>query len=359
MNIAILGSTSAKIPPDGQAAIERLAYFQTLGLASRGHSILLFGLAGSKVDHPNVKIIETGSAQTLLGQGKGENAGRTVDYGVSYPLRLRILQLAQTLDELVKHQSEYDVILNNLPDESPVVVTAGFLKKPLAHILHLPIFPELAEFFKKHKVNLISISHAQQLQFPDLNYAGNVYNAVDTKEFAFSPAAQDYVLYLGSIGRNKNPKDAILAAKQAGIKILIGGRIKDQQYYKSEIAPLVDNSSVVWIGEKHPSEIISLYQGAKAFLFPTLWQEPFGLVLIEAMSCGTPVVAYPNGAIPEIVVDDKVGYLVKNSAEMAEKIKIIDRIDRSLCRKHVEEKFSISKMIDGYEQILRRILPTI
>jgi glycosyltransferase involved in cell wall biosynthesis len=352
MRIALLGSVTSVLPPVGQAAIERLVCQQAVGLANRGHHILLFAPAGSSIRHENITLIPVADKVLLSGTGKEGKVIEEELYGASYKLRLEVANIARVLDELVAHKDEYDVILNNLRSEAVVWSMASFLNKPLYHIMHLPIFTELSTLVKQHNIRLISLSNAQRKAYPDLPYAGTVYNAVDTNDFSFNPTPDPYVLYLGSIGRNKNPKDALLAAKAAGVPIKIGGRIKDEVYYDTEIKPLIDGVSVTWIGELHPNEVIALYKQAKAFLFPTLWEEPFGLVLIEAMSCGTPVIAYPNGAIPEIVEDGKNGYIAHSVTEMAEKLKIIDKIDRAVCRKTVEEKFSIDKMIDGYEKII-------
>jgi glycosyltransferase involved in cell wall biosynthesis len=352
MRIALLGSVTSIIPPIGQAAIERLVYQQAIGLANRGHKILLFAPEGSLVQHKNITIVPVAKNALLTGVGKeGKTTGEEL-YGASYKLRLEVANIACVMDELVARQDQYDVILNNLRGESVLWSLSSYLKKPLYHIMHLPLFTELSELAKKHAVRLISISDAQRKAYPDLPYVATVYNAVDRNEFSFNATPDNYVLYLGSIGRNKNPKDAMLAAKSAGVPIKIGGRIKDQEYYDTEIKPLIDGAAVSWVGELHPTDVVSLYQKAKAFLFPTLWEEPFGLVLIEAMSCGTPVIAYPNGAIPEIVEDGKNGYIAHSVSEMVDKIKIIDQIDRAVCRKTVEEKFSIEKMIDGYEKVL-------
>lgn len=352
MRIALLGSVSTIVPPAGQAAIERLAYQQALGLANRGHTILLFAPAGSSVTHENVTLAPVADKTALSGVGKEGKMPDEERYGASYKLRLELVNLARVIDELTKRADSIDIILNNLRGEAVLLPAAASLKKSFYHVMHLPIFPELAKLFKTYKTHLISISDAQRKANPDLSYAGTVYNGVDTKEFSFSPTHRNYALYLGSIGRNKNPKDAILAAKIAGIPIKIGGRIKDPDYYEKEIAPHLDGKAVQWVGERSPKEIVSLYQGAKVFLFPTLWEEPFGLVMIEAGSCGVPVVAYPNGAVPEIVKDGKNGYLVRSVAEMAEKIRTIDQIDRQTCRVIVEEAFSINRMIDSYEKIL-------
>jgi glycosyltransferase involved in cell wall biosynthesis len=355
MRIALLGSVTSVIPPAGQAAIERLVYEQAMGLAERGHKILLFAPTGSSVQHENITLVSVADNVLLSGTGKEGKIPEEELYGASYKLRLEVANVARVIDELVKRKDQYDVILNNLRSEAVLWSMASYLKKPLYHIMHLPLFSELSDLATKHAIRLISISDAQRKAYPDLPYAATVYNAVDTNEFTFNVTPDNYVLYLGSIGRNKNPKDAILAAKAAGVPMKIGGRIKDQAYYDTEITPLIDGTLVSWVGELHPQEVVSLYQHAKAFLFPTLWEEPFGLVLIEAMSCGTPVIAYPNGAIPEIVEDGKNGYIAHSVSEMTKKLKIIDLIDRTVCRKTVEEKFSTEKMIDGYEKVLKNI----
>lgn len=352
MRIAILGSVAAKIPPEGQAAIETLAYYQVKGLAAKGHQILLFALKGSKVEGENITLYEVGEKETLSGIGREGKVKAEEIYGVSYKMRLEIMKIAQLMAKLHELQSDYDVVLNNLRGETGLIPFLSLLKKPFYHILHLPLFPELAEFYQKFQTPLISISERQQQVFPGLNYAGTVYNGVDTKEYAYSDKPEDYLLYLGSIGANKNPKEAVLSAKAANEKLVIAGRVKDKAYFDREIAPYVDGKQIIFLGEKTKSEVVKLYQGAKALLFPTLWEEPFGLVLIEALSCGTPIIAYPHGAVPEVVEDGKNGFLVSNVEEMAEKIKRVNQIDRLTCRRMVEEKFSIEKMVDGYERIL-------
>ncbi|MDO8658831.1 MAG: glycosyltransferase family 4 protein [Candidatus Levybacteria bacterium] len=355
MNITILGSVTSPIPPNGQAAIESLAYYQAMGLAERGHKILLFAPSGSQVSHKNITLVEVANKVMLTGIGKEGKAKEEELFGASYKLRLEIVNLANVIDQLFEQEKKYDVILNNLRGEAVIFSAASILQKPIYHLMHLPLFPELADCIKKHRVSLLSISNAQRKAFPDLNYKATIYNAVNTDKFSFSPKQDNYLLYLGSIGKNKNPKDAILAARQAGEVLLIGGRIKDETYFKEEIAPYIDGKQIQWIGEKHPEEVITLYQRAKAFLFPIKWEEPFGLVMIEAMSCGTPVIAYNNGAVPEVVVDGLTGYVVDNDSQMVDAIKKIDAIDRLACRKHAEEHFTIDRMIDSLEKALETI----
>ncbi len=349
MRIAILGSTTSVIPPTGQAAIEELAYYQAIGLSNKGHKVLLFTLKGSNVQ--NVQIVEVGEKQALMGKGK-EELEFTEKYGASYKIRLRITNLSQAIGKLIELKDVYDVILNNLPDESPLLPIAQFLNKPFYHVMHLPIFPELADLFRRYKTKLISISNAQRREFPDLNYIATVYNGVDTKKFTYSDSHENYLLYLGSIGKNKNPKEAILVAKETNNKLIIGGRIKDEIYYKTEILPFVDGTQIQWVGETTREKVIELYRRAKAFVFPTLWEEPFGLVMIESMACGTPVIAFNHGAIPEVVIDSLTGYIVENHSQMVEAVKKIENIKRIDCREHVEKNFTIEKMVEGYEKAL-------
>ena len=375
MRIAILGSVVTQIPPSGQAAIETLVYEQALGLAKKGHKILLFAPKGSKVEHPNVEIVEIGSGGTLSGAGKesGPFKGSTLraghselnlseeKYGSSYKLRLEITNLGVLIKELLDRKDQYDVVLNNLRGEAVVVPVLNYLQKPMAHVMHLPLFDELSNLFKIYNTPLISISNAQRKAYQDLNYVATVYNGVDPDVFTFNETPEDYYLYLGSIGKNKNPKDALIACKETGVKLVVGGRVKDKEYYEKEISPLVDGTRISWVGELDPQKVRELYQRARAFLFPTLWAEPFGLVLIESMSCGTPVIAYPNGAVPEVIKNGYNGYLVNNVGEMKTKILEIEKMGlevqklRQNARKSVEEKFTVGKMVEGYEEVLANL----
>ncbi|MBI4067189.1 glycosyltransferase [Candidatus Gottesmanbacteria bacterium] len=364
MRIAILGSVVTQVPPLGQAAIEWMAYHQAMGLAKRGHKVLLFAPEGSKVEHENIELVTVGKGGTLTGTGKEGDVGQTKRLGSSFKLRLEMTHLGILIGELLDRDSHFDILLNNLRGEAMIVPVAEILRKPLVGVMHLPLFDELAALLKRYKTNLISISDAQRKAYPDLNYAATIYNGVDPEAFAYNETPDDYYLYLGSIGPNKNPRDALLACKRAGVKMILGGRIKDKIYYDKEIASHIDGEIIKWVGEMHPGDVIELYRGAKAFLFPTMWEEPFGLVMIEAMSCGTPVVGYPHGAVAEVIEEGKNGFLVENVEEMAGKIREMEEMEnaamrqlRMSARKSVEEKFTIEKMVRNYEEVLRKILP--
>jgi glycosyltransferase involved in cell wall biosynthesis len=147
-----------------------------------------------------------------------------------------------------------------------------------------------------------------------------------------------------------------MVAKELGMKLILAGKVRDQDYFQ-EIKKDIDGKQIKWIGEIDFAEKLRLYQNAKAFLFPILWEEPFGLVMIEAMACGTPVVAFANGAIPEIIVDGKTGFVIEGNSrnDMIAAVKNIDKIKREDCAKYVKDNFTVEKMVKNYESALVRL----
>lgn len=267
--------------------------------------------------------------------------------------------MAQVSEWLMDHGKDFDLILNNMRGgESVLLPVAKLLGKSFTTVMHLPLFDELAALFIAYKTPVITISNAQRTGFGDITYAGTVYNAADLAELPFQPSSQGYLLMMGSVAPHKNQKDGILAAKALGKKIILAGKIGNQAYWDTEIAPLVDGNMVVHKGELEISKKAALLGGADALLFPIVWPEPFGLVMIEAMACGTPVVAYGNGAVPEVVEDGVTGFIVDQSqgvGGLAVAAKRINEIDRAACRKRVEEHFTIDKMIDSLENVLKSL----
>ncbi|OGH42475.1 MAG: hypothetical protein A3H79_03085 [Candidatus Levybacteria bacterium RIFCSPLOWO2_02_FULL_36_8b] len=357
MRIAILGSVALPVPPPAQGGTEWIAYYQAKGLAERGHQILLLAARGTSKGFdsvPNIKIVEVGGGDVV----SGSNAERTFDPALvegSRKIRLEIVYLTQAAKALMDHKDEYEIVLNNMRGETLFLPIARLLNKSFVNVMHLDLFPELAETFLDFKANIITISNAQRKDFPNLNYLDTVYNCVDVDKFTFNGAPQDYLLMVGSIGRHKNQGEAIAVAKELGMKLVLAGKIRDQDYFE-ELKKDIDGGKIKHIGEIEFEEKVKLYQNAKAFIFPIKWEEPFGLVMIEAMACGTPVVTYNHGAVSEVVADGLTGYVVDNHSQMIEAVKKISVIDRAACRKHIEENFTIEKMIDGYEKALQTLI---
>lgn len=356
MRIAILGSVALPVPPPAQGGTEWIAYYQAKCLAERGHSIVLFAAKGSKANlvEKNIEVIEVGGGDVVEGSSKEQQFDPTF-IEASRKLRLEMTYLSQVAQGLIDLKEKYDVILNNMRGEAVFLPIAKLLNKPFANVMHLNLFPELAQAFAAYNTHVITISDAQRKDFSDLNYLATVYNCVDTEKYIFNPTPEDYLLMVGTIGRHKNQKEAIAVAKELGMKLVLAGKIRDQDYYE-EIKKDIDGEQIKLIGEIDFTSKLKLYQNAKAFLFPILWNEPFGLVMIEAMACGTPVVAFEHGAIPEVVKDGINGFAVEDHSQMVEAVKKINSIDRQNCRKYVEDNFTIEKMVDKYEKALASLV---
>ena len=298
-----------------------------------------------------VKVVEVGQGDLVSGTAL-EQKFDPEKVESSRKLRLESVYLAKAAQVLIDEASNYDLILNNMRGEAVFLPIAKMLGKKFVNVMHLNLFPELAELFDSYRTAVITISNAQRKEFDSLNYLATVYNGVDTSKFTFNntnPA--DYLLMVGSIGRHKNQAGAIRVAKALDMPLVLAGKINDKAYFE-ELKKDIDGEKIRWVGEMKFGEKLVMYQGAKAFLFPILWNEPFGLVMIEAMSCGTPVIAFRNGSTSEVVVDGKTGFVVADEQMMIEAIGKIDQISRTDCRKRVEENFTIEKMVNDYEKAL-------
>lgn len=235
---------------------------------------------------------------------------------------------------------------------------SNLVNVPVAVSIHSPIDEEIKPFLLKYRhLNYISFSLSQRKQLPELHWFANIYHGVDTEKFAFNPDPADYFLYLGRVTEDKGVHLAIEAAKEAGVKLVIAGRsYPEEGYWHSHIEKQIDGVNVSYIGEQGADEKIVWLQKAKALIFPTQCQEQFGYVMIEAMSCGTPVIGWNNGAVSEVIQDGKSGFVVNSVEELIEAIKNIDNISRAETRKRAEIYFSVKKMVSGYQKVYRRII---
>lgn len=392
MKIAILGSVALPVPPPAQGGTEWIAYFQAKGLADLGHKVILFAARGSRREE-GYELVEVGGGDTIkkfpISNFKFQNSNeisekKDENTEASRLLRKENVYLAEVIEQLIGRKDDFDIVLNNMRGEAVLLPVAKYLHKPFVNVMHLPLFPELAGAFRRYNTHVITISNAQRKGFEGLNYLATVYNCVDTGRYIPNSKTisngqnsknqtlsnldleidlkleignlklnAGYLLMMGTIGRHKNQAGAISIAKKAGMQLILAGKIRDKDYFE-ELKKEIDGESVKYFGELSFEDKLKLYRNAKAFIFPILWEEPFGLVMIEAMACGTPVVAYNNGAIPEVVVSGKTGFVVESGSEedMVSAVKNIGLIDREDCRNYVEENFSIDKIIKDYEKAL-------
>jgi len=205
----------------------------------------------------------------------------------------------------------------------------------------------------------VSISNAQREPFPKLNYVATVYNGIDLKAFNFVDRPGEYLAFLGRISPEKGPKIAIEVAKKVGMKLKIAAKIDavDVEYFKKEIEPLIDGKRIEFIGEIGPDIKSDFLRNAYALLAPIQWREPFGLFMIEAMACGTPVVVTDMGSAREVISNGETGFVVRNSIdEFVKAIKKIPQIDRKKCYNRVRDYFTKEKMTEGYLRVYEKLI---
>jgi len=365
--ILLLGSLAGPCPPKKAGGTERVAYVQAKELAKKGIPLIFVGGAGTRQNFQeqlvfededkrqeilqNIEFVEIGG-NTQLGNASDSIKLDPSTIEASRKLRMEMVALSQVQTLMIERKEEYSTILNNMRGEAVLLPLAKELGKTVVCVMHLSLFPELAETFQKYQTRVITISDSQQKGFERISFLKTIYNPVHTASFIFNDTPEEYALMLSTIGYHKNQKDAILACKKAGIHLILGGKIRDAEYFESEIKPYLKEGEVEYVGEVGFEEKMTLYREAKVFLFPITWQEPFGLVLIEPLSCGTPVIAYPHGGPQEIIRDGKIGFLVSSVEEMAEKIRQVGQIKRGDCRDDVENRFDDQVIGEQYAQVL-------
>lgn len=327
------------------------------GLTKRGHEVSLFAASGSqtdaKLESKRVAVTQT-PLYDLVAQEPPSARGRELERSLTMYEQL-------TVGDLIKRNQKrpFDVIHINrahyaLPfaqlTDSPVVVTVHDEVSPLRSF----IFKQYDEF---PNVHFVALSERQREIAPGLHWLGIAHNGIDVSRYKFSDRPESLLMYAGRIVVEKGPHLAIDAAKAVGLPIELYGNKESQTqtlqptgFWDQEIEPRLGDNAI-YKGLLAPDELANQYGRAKAVLLPITWEEPFGLVSIEAMACGTPVIAFRKGAFPEIIEDGVTGFLVDDVDEMAKAIKKVDTIDRAACRKHVEDNFSVEKMVDRYETL--------
>lgn len=338
MKIAQLVSNYHIVAPHSNQAIYSHVAWLTNGLINLGHDVSLFasGDSGTKAN-----LIFT-APKALSKIKAGEEAEK--------------YHLHSLISRCYAKASEFDIIHSHFNLLSSFY--SNIVNTPTIQSLHSPVKKELMPFLLQYKNNrYISFSLAQRKILPDLNWIGNIYHGVDTKIFSFNPYPQNYFLYLGRITEEKGVHLAIKAAKAAQAKLIIAGRSYPAEgYWQKEIEGSIDGKNVRYVGEANFKQKIDLLKNAKALLFPTKYEEVFGLVMVEAMACGTPVIGWRKGSVPEIIAHGSSGFVIDDIADMVKAIKNIHFISREATRKRAEMYFSVKKMVSGYAKIYARVI---
>jgi glycosyltransferase involved in cell wall biosynthesis len=340
MKIAQLTASYTPVTKKQNKAIYSHVAWLTDGLCDLGHEVHLFANKESNTDAQLHTIdFSSGADSVPIEQLRYKQWAIISDcYKMAQEGKLDIIH------------SHFNIMSSFFADLAPGV--------PTLISIHSPIEEWMKPVLMKYKhLNYISFTRAQRKQMPELNWVANIYHGVDTELFTYNDTPGNSALFLGRITAEKGPHDAIAACKEAGIPLRIAGASYDtESYWQKEIQPHIDGRTIQYIGEADFDRKIALLQNAKVLIFPTHYHEAFGYVMIEAMACGTPVIAFNNGSVPEIVKDGKTGFIVNSVEEMTEALKKIDTISRDDVRRRAELFFSEKQMVSGYEAVYKRII---
>jgi glycosyltransferase involved in cell wall biosynthesis len=341
MRIAQVAPLIESVPPKHYGGTERIVSYLTEELVRAGHDVTLFG-SGDSVT--SARLI----APTRRSLRKNE---RCKD-----PMAQEVI----LIDHVVEHASEFDVI--HFHTGYLHFAVSRYLPVPHVTTLHgrLDMHDLVCVFDRFRDVPVISISNAQREAIPWANWQATIYHGLPNDLFRFYPRRGDYLAFLGRISPEKGADRAIEIAKRVDMPLKIAAKVDraDRRYFERVVEPLLNDPHVEWVGEISDQQKNEFLGNACALLFPIDWPEPFGLVMIEAMACGTPVIAYKSGSVPEVMEDGITGFVVRELDEAAQAIGRVADLSRERCREVFEKRFTASRMADDYmemyDQMVRR-----
>lgn len=361
MKILIVSTLKRNVTPEVTASRSRVIYELANGLVKKGHQVSLLGTGESVI--PGVTTIPI-IPKAWVDLPVVEN-----------PFFREMASLVQLAKKIVELQSGFDIIHNHTYPEFFIPLIETELKTPMITTIHVQVTDFIDETLSLFtKSYFVSISNAHKALFKKTNIFKVVHNGVDTNLYSYSEKKENYLLWLGRLSKAKNedgsfmdPKGvkwAIQLARETGEKLLLSGNVEDPEFFDKDIKPYL-NKNIEWIGPVSSEQsltkqqVVDLLKGAKAFLMTINWYEPFGLVMAEAGSCGTPVIGFDRGAVSEIVVDGKTGFVVppeKGIEGLKEALGKLSQIKPQDCREHIVANFSIEKMVENYENVYNEII---
>jgi glycosyltransferase involved in cell wall biosynthesis len=333
MHIAMLSPIAWRTPPRHYGPWESVVSLLTEGLVSRGHDVTLFATGDS---------ITSGKLHAVCARGYEE------DHSI-VPKVWECLHIS----EVFERADEFDIIHNNF-DFLPLTYT-GLITTPVVTTIHGFSSPDILPVYKKYNSNVYYVSISDADRSPELDYVGTIHHGIDLGQFSYEPEPDDYLLFLGRIHPDKGAREAVEIARASSKRLILAGIIQDEAYYRMFIEPHLLDNNVVYVGSVGPVERNRLLGKAIALLHPISFEEPFGLSVIESMACGTPVVAFDKGSMPELIESGRNGFLVNTVAEANDAVARITDIDRACCRLHVEQYFTASHMIEKYIKVYETI----
>ncbi|KKS97685.1 MAG: group 1 glycosyl transferase [Candidatus Gottesmanbacteria bacterium GW2011_GWA2_43_14] len=347
MKIALLAPPYLSVPPKAYGGTEKIVSLLSDGLVDRGHDVTLFATGDSLTRAKLVSIFpeELGNSGLIKGSA---------------------LMPMLHFRECFRRSGEFEIIHNHaqyLP-----MFLSEYSQTPVVHTMHGSFYPhevpedkrKILKTFKGQP--FISISDNQRKGLPELNFVATVYNGLDLDEYTYIEKPRGkYLLWVGRITEKKGPTEAIDTANKLGMPLVIAAALDpvDRPYFEKEIKPKVDGKKISFVGELSQTTLDDLYGNAYCTLFPISWHEPFGLVMIESMACGTPVVGFDIGSVAEVIADGKTGFVINPESGvegMIHAVREIERIQRGDCRTHVVEKFSKEVMVEAYISAYAKII---
>lgn len=333
MKIALISPIAWRTPPKHYGPWENVVSLLCEGLIKKGINVTLFATQDS---------ITAGELCAICKLGYEED--KTIEPKVWECLHI---------SEVFERADEFDLIHNNF-DFLPLTYS-GLVKTPVLTTIHGFSSPAIFPVYEKYNDINYYVSISNSDRHDKLDYVDTVYHGINLNQFVFQKEIGDYLLFFGRMHHDKGAKEAIQIAKSFGKKLIMAGIIQDEKYFEKDVYPHL-GGDIVYIGSVGPEERNKLLGGAYALLHPINFAEPFGLSIVEAMACGTPVVAFNKGSMPELIQSGKNGFLVSNTKEAVAALKKILKINRRFCRETVEKKFSVETMVENYIKVYQNVI---
>jgi glycosyltransferase involved in cell wall biosynthesis len=336
MRIAVIAPPWAPVPPKLYGGIELVVDRLATGFQAAGHDVVLFTTGDSTCQVPRASLLPVAQGWRI-----GMAVPEIIHAAAAY-------EVAKDCDIVHDHTLFGPFYAERFPD-LPVVTT-----------VHGPLEGELSQLYERihTRVPIIAISEAQRRPTPHLQTAQVIHHGLDAADFPMGDGSGGYCLFLGRMSPDKGAHRAMEAAYKAGVPLIMAAKMRDPaefQYFEHYVQPYL-NENLVYVGEVPHEQKLELLAGAMCLLFPIRWNEPFGMVMIEAMACGTPVLAFPEGAAPEVVQNGKTGFLCQDETDMAEAIGRVHTMSRADCRASVEGYFSAKRMVDEHLALFERVI---
>ncbi|MFV2000532.1 MAG: glycosyltransferase family 4 protein [Acidimicrobiia bacterium] len=334
LRVAMLAPISWRVPPRHYGPWEQFVSLLTEGLVSRGVDVTLFATADSVT---GARLVGTSPT------GYSEDAD--LDSKVWEGLHI---------SEVFERAEEFDVIHNSF-DFLPLTYS-GLVDTPVVTTIHGFSSERIVPVYEKYNDRGYYVAISDANRHEKLDYVATIYHGIDMRRFAVRPHPGEYLLFFGRIHPDKGTVEAIEVARRTGVPLTIAGIIQDREYFDRFVQPWVDGDQVKYIGPVGPDKRSQVLGGAQALLHLINFEEPFGFSVVEAMACGTPVIAYPRGSMPELVIERESGFLVGSVDEAVAAVHASSRLDRIGVRRSVERRFDADRMVDEYISVYHRVV---